>query len=265
MKKFIKLIFRPIAVIFTKLFFDFDTIKPYLKNVYWEENNAFKWASAYIVKNQIKGDYLEFGVWKGNSFIEMHKQIKFNSETFYINNQKKKINNLINIYENMKFHAFDSFEGLPESNYTKPIQYFAGNYAADEKTFLKNINNHGVDLEKVTVTKGWFDKSLDMNCAKNIQLKEIAVAYIDCDLFESTIPVLNFITPFIKTGTILIFDDWFRNGGDNTNGVQGAVLHWLEKNDGIVLQHFHNSDTRTATFIVRKNNKNFNLKNIECV
>ena len=89
-KKFIKFIFKPIAILFTKLFFDIDTIKPHIKKVYWEESNAFKWASSYVIKNQIKGDYVEFGVWKGNSFIEMYRQIKINSEIFYINNKKKK-------------------------------------------------------------------------------------------------------------------------------------------------------------------------------
>ena len=70
MKKFIKRIFKPISYIFTKLLFDIDVIKPHIKKVFWEESNAFKWSSSYVVKNQIEGDYLEFGVWKGNSFIE---------------------------------------------------------------------------------------------------------------------------------------------------------------------------------------------------
>jgi len=264
-KKFIKFLFKPIAVIFTRLFFDIDTIKPHLKKVYWEESNAFKWASSYVIKNQINGDYVEFGVWKGNSFIEMYRQIKFNSEIFYINNKKKNIHNLTNIFDQMKFHAFDSFEGLPDSSMDKPIQYFAGNYSADEKLFLDNIRKNGVDLNRVTTTKGWFNESLDSRCAKEIKLSDISIAYIDCDLFESTVPILNFITPFIKTGTVLIFDDWFRNGGYKDNGVQGAVLNWLDKNDDIVLQHYYSSDTRTATFIVRKSSGKFKHDKIDCV
>lgn len=90
MKKFIKRIFKPISYIFTKLFFDIDLIKPHIKKVFWEESNAFKWSSSYVVKNQIEGDYLEFGVWKGNSFIEMYRQMKITSESFYLNNKKKK-------------------------------------------------------------------------------------------------------------------------------------------------------------------------------
>jgi O-methyltransferase len=265
-KKFIKRIFKPISYIFTKLFFDIDLIKPHIKKVFWEESNAFKWSSSYVVKNQIEGDYLEFGVWKGNSFIEMYRQMKITSESFYLNNKKKKISNIKNIFERMKFHAFDSFEGLPETSLDKPIQYFKGNYSADENIFLNNLRQNGVDLNKVTTTKGWFDKSLNTECVKKIDLKKIAIAYIDCDLYESTVPILNFITPFLKTGTVLIFDDWFRNGGYINNGVQGAVLDWLNKNQNIILQHYHNSDTRTATFIVRASDTEINNTNrIDCV
>ncbi len=265
MKKVIKFIFKPFASIFTRLFFDLDIIKPYIKKIYWEENNAFRWSSSYVVKNQIEGDYLEFGVWKGNSFIEMYRQMKIASDIFYSNNKKKKIPNLKNIFEQMKFHAFDSFEGLPESSLDKPIQYIKGNYSADENIFLNNINKNGVDLSKVTTTKGWFNESLNAECVQKIELKKIAIAYIDCDLFDSTVPILKFITPFLRTGTILIFDDWFRNGGYVNNGVQGAVLDWLNRNQNIILQHYHNSDTRTATFIVRESSSETKNNRIDCV
>ncbi len=265
MKKLIKLLLKPLSVIFTKLFIDIDTLRPHFKQIYWEESNAFKWAASYVVKNQVVGDYVEFGVWKGNSFIEMYQQMKTNSEIFYQNNKKKDVQNLHNIFDRMRFHAFDSFEGLPNTTSEKPIQYFPGNYSADEKIFLNNIRLKGVDLDKVTTTKGWFDSCLDLRCANKINLKEIAIAYIDCDLFDSTVPVLKFILPYIKTGTVLIFDDWFRNGGVKKNGVQGAVLDWLENNQDIHLQHYHSSDTRTATFIVRKVSAQSKKYNIDCV
>ena len=64
---------------------------------------------------------------------------------------------------------------------------------------------------------------------------------------------------------MLILDDWFRNGGVKKNGVQGAVLDWLENNQDIHLQHYHSSDTRTATFIVRKVSAQSKKYNIDCV
>jgi O-methyltransferase len=265
MKKFFRRVLKPISTILTKFFFDIEVVKPQIKKIYWQESNAFKWASSYIIKNQIEGDYLEFGVWKGNSFIEMYRQMKINSKIFYETNEKKKPGKIKNIFKDMRFHAFDSFEGLPESNLQKPIQYFSGNYSAEEDVFMNNLIKSGIDLNKVTVTKGWFNQSLNEECIEKINLKNIAVAYIDCDLLESTLPVLNFINPYIKTGTVLIFDDWFRNAGNINNGIQGAVLKWLNKNKNITLQHYHNSDTRTATFIVRKSEIQQTQSKIDCV
>ena len=63
----------------------------------------------------------------------------------------------------------------------------------------------------------------------------------------------------------MIFDDWFRNGGYVNNGVQGAVLDWLNRNQNIILQHYHNSDTRTATFIVRESSSETKNNRIDCV
>ena len=54
------------------------------------------------------------------------------------------------------------------------------------------------------------------------------------------------------------------NSGITSTGVQGAVLEWLERNSNIKLQHFYNSDTRTALFIVKIDPK-INVSNIDCV
>ena len=103
---------------------------------------------------------------------------------------------------------------------------------------------------------------MNKETSKKLSLKEVAISYIDCDLHEPALDALNFITPFIKTGTVLIFDDWFRNKGNVNEGVQGAVLRWLRENENIFLQHFYSSDTRTTLFIVQmdaeKTDKNIN-------
>ena len=52
---------------------------------------------------------------------------------------------------------------------------------------------------------------------------------------------------------------------DKKTGVQGAVLNWLEKNKDITLQHYYNSDTRTAIFIVIKYDNDLREYKIDCV
>ncbi len=264
-KGVIKFIIFPLRKIFTKLFIEPSVLDSHINRRIWHETNAFRWASAYIVKNQISGDYLEFGVWKGNSFIESYNQIEEYSRMFYAPDSTlgKGDKDLTNMFDEMRFHAFDSFEGLSSSsNSNEPVQYFKGNYKAEESLFRKRLEEAQIDMSRVTITKGWFNETLIKETSKKLSLKEVAISYIDCDLHEPALDALNFITPFIKTGTVLIFDDWFRNKGNVNEGVQGAVLRWLRENENIFLQHFYSSDTRTTLFIVQmdaeKTDKNIN-------
>jgi len=102
----------------------------------------------------------------------------------------------------------------------------------------------------VTITKGWFESTLNPDTAKKIKLEKISIAFIDCDLYLSAVPVLKFILPYLQSGTILIFDDWYRNKGKPSTGIQGAVLEWLKENKHISLQHFYTSETKATVFIV---------------
>jgi len=54
--------------------------------------------------------------------------------------------------------------------------------------------------------------------------------WIDCDLYSSTRTVLDFITPYLQYGTLLLFDDWFAFLADPNAGQQRAFREWLEKN-----------------------------------
>jgi hypothetical protein len=51
---------------------------------------------------------------------------------------------------------------------------------------------------------------------------------------------------------------------ETSQEIQGAVLEWLGRNNNISLQHFHNSDTRTAVFIVEIDAK-ISTDQINCV
>lgn len=97
--------------------------------------------------NQIEGDYLEFGVWAGNSFIRSYKRFEQKLDFYGTRNTKR-------------YFAFDSFEGLPQivPEDSKPSQYEKGDYSCNEKVFLKNLRNNNVDLSRVVVIKSWYDK-----------------------------------------------------------------------------------------------------------
>lgn len=178
----------------------------------------------YLVGTQIPGDYLEFGVYLGKTF----------SYTYRV---------MAPLFPDMRFVALDSFEGLPEpkgldaqDNYTSG--FYSGQFACDVRQFESNLVASGVDMKRVSMIKGWFNESLDPGNTESSAIGKVAAAWIDCDLYESTVPVLNFLTSRLSVGSVLLFDDWrcFRNLADF--GQQRACREWLQRNPQIKLNIF---------------------------
>ncbi|AMK75095.1 MULTISPECIES: TylF/MycF/NovP-related O-methyltransferase [Methylomonas] len=178
----------------------------------------------YLVGTQLQGDYLEFGVFEGKTF----------SYAFKI---------MARLFPDMKFVALDSFEGLPEpkgidakNNYTSG--FYKGQFACDIDTFESNLRANGLDMSRVSMIKGWFDSSLSPNGHAYHNISKVAAAWVDCDLYESTVPVLAFLTNRLSVGSVLLFDDWrcYRNLPDF--GQQRACREWLAVNPQITLNEF---------------------------
>ncbi|MBU3584087.1 class I SAM-dependent methyltransferase [Polynucleobacter sp. 15G-AUS-farblos] len=182
---------------------------------------AIEQCAEYLVGAQVDGDYCEFGVYIGTTFSHAYKWLS-------------------PLFTKMRFIAFDSFEGLPKP---KGIDFSDGysshfyerQFSCTEDDFRNNILKNEVDLNKVEIIKGWFSKTLDPKSFESQKIEKIAVAWIDCDLYESTVPVLDFLTPRISVGSVLIFDDWrcYRNHPDF--GEQLACREWLKANPNIKL------------------------------
>ena len=172
--------------------------------------------------SKIDGDYLEFGVWEGASFCASY----YLAEKYNLN---------------MGFYAFDSFEGLPEIKGldSSGKQFEKGMFDCDIEKFRKNLEKKKVDLNRVGIIKGWYNKILNQELKNRLKIKKAAVIYIDCDLYESAKDVLNFITDYIQDGTVLIFDDWFCFKGNPERGEQKAFSEWLDKNPTFTTSQFY--------------------------
>jgi hypothetical protein len=168
---------------------------------------------------QLDGDYLEFGVYTGKSFSHAWHLIR----AAEANRQKA---------TSTRFFAFDSFEGLPESKGLDRIYdpYATGSYAASEGEFLRNLKESGVDLSEVVVVPGFYDRSLGPGTKERIGLEKAAVVYIDCDLYDSAVAVLDFLTDVLVDGAIVIFGDWYLFHANPELGQQRAFKDWLHKN-----------------------------------
>lgn len=198
---------------------------------------VIKTTMEFIAYSSLEGDYLEFGVFQGRHF----------SSAFHF----AQMNNL----RAMNFYAFDSFQGLPEISgldTTAPRQFTKGEFSCDVETFKKSLVRNGIDMSKVTIVPGWFNESLNPETKQKVAIRKAAVIWIDCDFYESTVPVLDFVTDYVQDGTVIIFDDWFCFNGNPEYGEQRAFREWLERNTSITATEFYKYGWAANSFILHR-------------
>ena len=163
--------------------------------------------------SKIEGDYFEFGVYTGNSFISAYHLAQSRN------------------LKRMRFNAFDSFSGIPEDSFP----YKKGDYECKLLDFVKNLDNSNVNKRKVRIIKSIFSNLKHLN----IKFNKAAIIHIDSDIYSSARDALNFMIPYIQTGTILIFDDWFSFKDDPRQGEQRAFHEWIKNNANIGYVEFN--------------------------
>lgn len=212
-------------------------------------------AGCLIAAEKIEGDYLEFGVFRGDSFISAYRAIELaflNASTpgaWNLDHDCKERNELWN---QMRFFAFDSFEGLPSlTGVDQQTRDFApGKFRCSLEEFTENVRNSGLPRERVEIVPGWFDEVLNDDTIERFGLKKAAIVHIDCDLYESAIAVLNFLTPLLSDGAVIIFDDWYCFKADPCRGEQRACREWREANPNLRLIEYHKEGPWKNSFIV---------------
>jgi O-methyltransferase len=160
------------------------------------------------------GDYYEFGLWQGYTF-------------WFAQKVSNELGNT-----RMRYWGFDSFEGLPEAEgIQEPRRGFSkGDYAASLQEVTENLTRSGVDWSKTKLIEGFYAHSLRPELKQFLGLKPIAAALIDCDIYVSTVPVLNFISDLLREGSVLLFDDWNCFGASNNHGQRKAFSEFLQAN-----------------------------------
>jgi hypothetical protein len=158
----------------------------------------------YVRLNNVSGDFVECGVWKGGNLILFQKMIsKFNL--------KKKI------------YAFDTFEGM-----TQPLEIDRmlnnGPWAKDlmiqelkdkNKTnihcysplneVMNNFKKNTLNKKNLICIKGPVERTLVIN---NNLPKKISILRLDTDFYESTKIELEVLFPLLENNGILIIDDY---------------------------------------------------------
>lgn len=203
---------------------------------YSPEEEILRLIMKYVAFSRLKGDYIEFGVYRGDSFISAFHFARMNFLT------------------NMKFYAFDSFQGLPEIKGididSDDTQFYRGEFTCGLDQFKKILKRNNVDSKKVHIVQGWYHEVLNNATQLKIPLKHAAVVWIDCDLYESTMPVLDFISDYLQDGSILVFHDWFCFKASPNRGEQRALTEWLARSEELSVSEFHTFGWNGKSFIV---------------
>jgi hypothetical protein len=205
----------------------------------------------------IEGDYLEFGVFRGTSFIQSFATMKHvyqerarDTRTHspqYRETVKRR-------WQNMRFFAFDSFRGLPPVTGIDAgsSDFVAGKFDCSLEDFLAKIRARGVDIGKVVAVPGWFDETCSPKTIGRYGMKHTAIVHVDCDLYASTAVVLDFVEPLLVDGTVLIFDDWYCFRGNPALGEQRAFREWSRRLRGWTFTEFQKEGPWRNSFIANR-------------
>ena len=212
---------------------------PHIPALFMEKERIINDAMAFAQFNKTRGDYLEFGTFEGNAFLMAY--------------------HLARSYKlsNMNFYAFDSFEGLPKVTgidvLSDPEPHFQkGEFRCSLDRFKSILRRHSVDMNKVHVVPGFFDRTLNDATKASLPLRAVSVVLVDCDLYESTRAVLDFITDYVVNGTVILFDDWFNYKGDPRLGENRAFREWLERNPDLQASQYRQYAWHGNSFIIHR-------------
>ena len=232
----------------------------FVNNINQPEDLFYK-AGIFIATDKIEGDYLEFGVFSGSSFVSAYHLIenayRYSNMPSIWNTQQDCIE-MQKLWEKMRFIAFDSFQGLPKPKGIDALSsdFAEGKFSNSEGSFMSNISTKGVPSERVVIVPGWFHETLNENTRKKYDIKHAAIVHIDSDLYESAKLVLNFIKPLLVDGTIIIFDDWYNFKGNPNLGEQRAFKEWLDENREWVATQYQKEGVWSNSFIMSNNISN---------
>lgn len=170
---------------------------------------------SYLVSSGLQGDYCEFGIGYGRTFT-------YAVQTF------------AKAYPDMRFWAFDTFTGMPaasglDAEVPWDMGHHEGEYAISVDQFQDEIKNRlpKIDFNKIEIRAGLFNETLPK--ISRDELPQIMVAFVDPIYYESTVPVLDFLTYRIQIGSVIIFDDWYAMRNLPQYGNQRACNEWTEK------------------------------------
>jgi O-methyltransferase len=170
----------------------FQTVAPFTMTSP-ERVLALRDATRAIVRNEVPGDVVECGVWRGGSMMVV-------------------ANELTQLAAARELHLFDTFEGMPAAGEhdtaasgetAESILRRQGNCEAAESEVRKNLDSTGYPAARVHLVRGRVEQTIPQHAPA-----QIALLRLDTDWYESTLHELVHLYPRLSPGGVLIIDDY---------------------------------------------------------
>ena len=164
----------------------------------------------YVVQQEIKGDFVECGVWKGHSAYIISSILSKNGFKGAL-------------------HIFDSFEkglskkvekdrNLKNELTESQVQEESNIFSSSEKEVSECLS----EFQFVHLYKGWIPSRFN-----EVEDRQFAFVHIDVDLYEPILDSLNFFFPKLVKGGVIVLDDY---GITQFPGAKKAADEFLKKN-----------------------------------
>jgi O-methyltransferase len=143
-----------------------------------------------ILHDNIPGDLIEAGVWRGGAAIYMRGILKSHA-----------------ILDRNVWVA-DSFEGLPKPDPNcaadaGDVHWTLKDLAVSLEEVTQNFQKYGLLDNRVRFLKGWFSDTLPM-----APIDRLALIRLDGDMYSSTMDSLRALYPKLSAGGYIIIDDY---------------------------------------------------------
>jgi len=171
---------------------------------------------SHLHRSSVPGDFLEAGVWRGGACIFMRAFLE-------------------TVPDNRSVWLLDTFEGIPisvDSKYGEDeVDAWEDRWAAGMQEVKSNFSAYGLLDDRVRFKPGRIRESL----ANDTAIRQVALARLDVDSYESYTEALEYIVPLVTVGGCIIIDDWhlapckaavldFRKA----NGISSPILETFE-------------------------------------
>ncbi len=153
--------------------------------------NNIRFCVEDVIANNVPGDLIETGVWRGGATIFMRAILKVHS------------------IADRNIWVADSFQGLPRPDEEKyPADKGDDLYTLEQlrismEDVKANFEKFGLLDDQVNFLKGWFKDTLP-----TAPINKLAVVRLDGDMYESTMDGLVNLYPKLSVGGYMIIDDY---------------------------------------------------------